>query len=240
MSYQIEEIKLSQQIFYHLLSKSELNEQQEKALYYAYTSNENVMNLVKSQGEIANCIIERYGSSIYLIPKEDNEWLGFSKRELKKILCKSSGTDKDYYLSQFVILTLLVEFYDGQGRSAKSRDFIRVGELQNIIAQRLKDGANYYEEDAQQQVGIAYSNMLEAFEALRSDDKGSKQKTTKEGFLHGIFKFLQDQRLIEYIEADEMITTTKKLDQLMDFNLLNQNHFKRVLKVLKEAEYESN
>ena len=82
--------------------------------------------------------------------------------------------------------------------------------------------------------------MLEAFEALRSDDRGSKQKTTKEGFLHGIFKFLQEQQLIEYIEADEMITTTKKLDQLMDFNLLNQNNYTRVLHVLKESENESN
>ena len=240
MSYQLEEVKLSQQIFYHLLTHRELSEHQDKALYYAYTSNEVVMNLVKSQGDIANCIIERYGSSIYLIPKEENECLGFSKRELKKALCKSSGTDKDYYLSQFVILTLLVEFYDGQGQSAKGRDFMRVGEIQNIIAERLKEGATYYEEEVQQQVGIAYSNMLEAFEALRSDDKGSKQKTTKEGFLHGIFKFLQEQQLIEYIEADEMITTTKKLDQLMDFNLLNQNNFNRVLHVLKEASDESN
>lgn len=240
MSYQLEEVRLSQQIFYHLLTHRELSEHQDKALYYAYTSNEVVMNLVKSQGDIANCVIERYGSSIYLIPKEENECLGFSKRELKKVLCKSSGTDKDYYLSQFVILTLLVEFYDGQGQSAKGRDFIRVGELQNIIADRLKEGATYYEEEVQQQVGIAYSNMLEAFEALRSDDKGSKQKTTKEGFLHGIFKFLQEQQLIEYIEADEMITTTKKLDQLMDFNLLNQNNFNRVLHVLKEASDESN
>ena len=240
MSYQLEEVKLSQQIFYHLLTHRELSEHQDKALYYAYTSNEVVMNLVKSQGDIANCVIERYGSSIYLIPKEENECLGFSKRELKKALCKSSGTDKDYYLSQFVILTLLVEFYDGQGQSSKGRDFMRVGELQNIIAERLKEGATYYEEAMQQQVGIAYSNMLEAFEALRSDDKGSKQKTTKEGFLHGIFKFLQEQQLIEYIEADEMITTTKKLDQLMDFNLLNQNNFNRVLHVLKEASDESN
>ena len=64
MSYQLEEIKLSQQIFYHLLSETELSEQTDKALYYAYTSSENVMNLVKSQGEIANCSIERYGSSI--------------------------------------------------------------------------------------------------------------------------------------------------------------------------------
>lgn len=56
------------------------------------------------------CNIERYGNVIYLIPKEENNFLGFSKTQLKAVLCKSNGTDKDYYLSQFVILTLLVEF----------------------------------------------------------------------------------------------------------------------------------
>ena len=74
--------------------------------------------------------------------------------------------------------------------------------------------------------------MLEAYEALRSDDKGSRAKTTKEGFLHSILVFLQKQGLIEYVEADEMIKTTKKLDNFMDWNLLNQNHYQRVLRVL--------
>ena len=46
----------------------------------------------------------RYGDVVYLIPREDNTFLGFSKAQLKQLLCKSGGTDKDYYLSQFVIL----------------------------------------------------------------------------------------------------------------------------------------
>ena len=62
------------------------------------------MNLVKSQGELADSNIERYGNVIYLIPKEDNDFLGFSKALLKYTLCKSTATDKDYYLVQFVIL----------------------------------------------------------------------------------------------------------------------------------------
>lgn len=69
---------------------------------------------MKSQGEIAGSNVERYGNVIYLIPKEENNFLGFSKQQLKGTLCKSGATDKDYYLSQFVILTLLVEFFDGQ------------------------------------------------------------------------------------------------------------------------------
>ena len=43
---------------------------------------------------------------------------------------------------------------------------------------------------------------------------------------------MQEQGLIEYIERDDMINTTKKLDSFMDWNLLNQNNYIRVSKVL--------
>ena len=46
------------------------------------------------------------------------------------------------------------------------------------------------------------------------------------------FLFLENQGLIEYVQEDEMIKTTKKLDNLMDWNLLNQNHYQRISKVL--------
>jgi len=237
MAYEIEEITTSQKIFYYLLKYKELREEEEQELYKAYTENKAVMNLVKQQGEVADSIIERYGSVIYLIPKEDNDFLGFSKAQLKKELCRSGATDKDYYLSQFVILTILAEFYDGQGSTSKTRNFMKVGELINCISERLKEGAANQKEDDDQS-GLAFTNMIEAFEALRSDEKGAKTKTTKEGFIHRILEFLQNQGLIDYIEADEMIKTTKKLDHFMDFNLLNKNNYDRVMKVLGVTEDE--
>ena len=217
MAYEAEEVKISQEIFCTLISKHELREEDNKELFEGYTQNPRIMNLVKSQGEIADCTVERYGSVIYLIPAEDNDFLGFSKQELKAKLCKSGATDKDYYLSQFVILTMLTEFYDGQGSSSKSREYIKVGELINLVSDRLIQAGN---------------NMTEEEEALRSDEKGRKTKTTKEGFVHRILTFLQEQGLIEYIERDDMINTTKKLDSFMDWNLLNQNNYIRVSKVL--------
>ena len=232
MAYEFGDIKTSQEIFYYLLEHHELREEEEPLLFKAYSEQEEIQNLVKSQGEAAYSTIERYGNVIYLIPKEENHFLGFSKAQLKTALCKSSGTDKDYYLSQFVVLTLQVEFFDGQGSSSKAREYMRVGELLNCISSRLKEGAESMDEDQEEQSGIAFSNMLEAYEALRSDDKGSRAKTTKEGFLHAILVFLQKQGLIEYVEADEMIKTTKKLDNFMDWNLLNQNNYHRVLRVL--------
>lgn len=236
MAYEIEDIRLSQEIFYYLLEHHELREDNELRLYKAYTQEETIQNLVKSQGEISDCHIERYGNVIYLIPKENNSFLGFSKAQMKAALCRSNATDKDYYLSQFVILTLLVEFFDGQGSSAKSREYMRVGELQNCISKRLKEGAKSRGEEEEEKQGIAFSNMLEAYEALRAEEKGSRARTTKEGFLYHLLTFLQKQGLIDYVEEDEMIKTTKKLDSFMDWNLLNQNHFQRVKKVLGEVE----
>ncbi|NLK27220.1 MAG: hypothetical protein GX306_02585 [Clostridiales bacterium] len=237
MAYELEDITISQKIFYYLLQNRELREDDEIQLYKAYTENEAIMNLVKRQGEVAESNIERYGNVIYLIPKEDNDFLGFSKALLKSTLCKSTATDKDYYLGQFIILTLLVEFYDGHGSSSKTRDFMKVGELLNCISDRLKEGVSYKNE-AEEYSGLAFTNMLEAYEALKSDDRGSRAKTTKEGFIHSILTFLQKQGLIDYIEADEMIKTTKKLDHFMDYNLLNKNNYNRVMRVLGVKEVE--
>lgn len=238
MAYEIDTIRLSQEIFYYLLKRHELKEEEEGRLYRAYTEREEVQNLVKSQGEAADSVIERYGNVIYLIPKEENDYLGYSKGQLKNALCKSGATDKDYYLSQFVILTLLVEFYDGQGSSSKAREYMRTGELMNCISEYLKEGAAHTNEEEEEQKGIAFADMLQAYEALKSDERGGRTKTTKEGFLHHILFFLEKQGLIEYVAADEMIKTTKKLDNFMDWNLLNQNNYGRVLRILGVAKDE--
>lgn len=239
MTYELEDIVMSQQIFYYLLKKKEIteNREQEHEYYHQYTENETVMELVKRQGDAAECDIERYGNTIYLIPRETNDFLGFSKSQLKQVLCKSGATDKDYYLSQFVVLTLLVEFYNGQGSTSKIRDFMKVGELLNCVAERLKEGMEF-DEEQEDAGGIAFHNMYEAYQALKSSETGSRAKTTKEGFVYTILTFLEKQGLIDYVEADEMIKTTKKLDYFMDWNLLNKSNFQRVLKVLGVGEDE--
>lgn len=231
MAYTTEEIKISNKIFYYLLKHGELKEDVEE-LYKNYSENENVTELVKELGEASECYVKKYGGIVYMIPKEDNDFIGYSKGELKKVLCKSGANDKDYYLSQFVILTLLVEFYSSQSISSKSREYIKVGEFLNIITERLKDGIDRAGDNVES--GIAFENILERFEALKSSDSKSTSKTTKEGFINTILDFLDSQGLIYYIKGDDMIKTTKKLDSFMDWNLLNKNNYIRVLKALGE------
>ena len=87
MAYEMDEIRISQEIFYFLLEHHEIREETEGRLYQAYAENERIQNLVKSQGEMASSSIERYGDVIYLIPREENYFLGYSKAQLKAALC---------------------------------------------------------------------------------------------------------------------------------------------------------
>ncbi len=231
MAYEKNEIRLSQEIFYYLLMHHELSEEADARLYMAYAESPEVQNLVKSQGEAAHSSVEQYGSTIYLIPDTDNTFLGYSRAQLKDLLVSSKGTNRDYYLAQFAILVLLMEFYDGQGVSSRTRDYLRTADLQNHMADYLREGAERMDEESQDLAGIAFSDMLQAYEALRSVE-GSRQKTTKEGFLNGILHFLDEQGLIEYVQEDEIIRTTRKLDSFMDWNLLNQNHYSRLKRII--------
>lgn len=242
MAYEIDNITLSQKIFYYLLCHGALTDMESSAheLYRAYVEREEVMNLVKNQAEVADCRIERYGSTIYLMPDMDNQYLGFTKAELKKEICRPNATDKDYYLSQFVILTLLVEFYDGQGASCKSREFLKLGELQNLVSQRLQSGAEYERKqeeeddfyDQNHSEFLDFTSMQEAYEALKSTEAGSRSRYTKEGFVSIICDFLDRQGLIVFVHEDEMIKTTPKLDHMMEFKILNKDNYENIMKIL--------
>lgn len=237
--YNIDDINLSNKIFYYLLQHKEINEKKSPEYFKNYCEREEIMNLVKSQGEAFNSKIEKYGSNIYIIPKEDNEFLGYSKKELKQVLCKSGATDKDYYLSQFIILTLLLQFYNSQGRSSKCRDTLRGGEFLNIISESLKDAVQREDiKKFEEESGIAYENIADKWNGLRSSDSLNRQKTTKEGFVYHILRFLENQNLVNYIEDDDIIMTTSKLDNFMDFNILNRSNYERIVNALEGMENE--
>lgn len=231
MGYTGEEVQLSQEIFYYLLQHHQLAEDEEKRLYRAYTNSEKITALVQSQGEYAQCLVKRYGNVLYLIPQLDNNFLGFSRSQLKKRLCRSDSSEGDYYLLQFVILILLKEFYDGRGSSSKTREYLKIGQLQNSISYYLQQGAAAEENKLQE--GLSYEAMREAYEALKSTDDGkTRRRTTKEGFLYHVLAFLQEQGLVDYLDQDEMITTTKRLDHLMDYYLLNKHNYPLVQTII--------
>ena len=235
--YNSDQISIAMKIYYYLLQHGEMSIEDDRDLYKAYSEDEGIMNLVKSFGTESDCSIERYNGVIYLIPKEDNEFLGFSRTDLKRRLCRSDSNDKDYYLLQFIILTLLSAFYNSTGRSSKSRSFIKLGDFLNLVSDRLKAAEAYDNpEIIENRSGFAVLNILEKWNALKGSDVKTTAKTTKEGFISGIIKFLEEQKLIDYIEADEMIKPTRKLDNFMDWSILNKTNYESILSAFEEVE----
>lgn len=243
MAYETENITYSQKIFYYLLCHGAISDSDTDAgdLYRIYVEREEVMNLVKNQAQIADSRVERYGSTIYLMPDIDNKYLGYTRAELKKEICKPNATNRDYYLSQFVILTLIAEFYDGQGSTSKSREFLKLGELQNVVSERLKAGADMEREKEAEDTDynelyehiLDYRSMSEAYESLKSVEESTRSKYTKEGFVSVICTFLEKQGLIVFIPEDEMIKTTPKLDNIMEYKILNKDNYQKIMEALE-------
>ena len=226
MGYEIEDIKKSHEIINYLIKNHELKSSDDTDLYKTYVESDEIQNLVKTYGEASDCHFVWFGNTIYLMP-EANSVFGYSKAGLKKELCKSTATDIDFYLSEFVIMVLLLEFYDGQGSSSKVRESIRFSVLLNSISEHLKT-------DAEDDDIIAFTPIRELYESLKSDDGKSKARTTKEGFVHYILLFLERQGLIEYFVRDEWIKTTVKLDRMMDYKLLNNENYQHVMEIIGE------
>ena len=83
MAYEMGEIRLSQQIFYYLLEHHELKEEEEQRLYRAYTEEEVIQNLVKSQAEEASNR-SRVEANQKII--EQNTALSLKESELKHLV----------------------------------------------------------------------------------------------------------------------------------------------------------
>ena len=60
MGYSIDEINVSNKIFYYLLKNGELSES-EQDLYKSYCENEHITELVKNLGEASEVYIKKYG-----------------------------------------------------------------------------------------------------------------------------------------------------------------------------------
>lgn len=78
--------------------------------------------------------------------------------------------------------------------------------------------------DADESV-LDYKSMSEAYESLRSVETSSRSKYTKEGYVSIICNFLDRQGLIIFIPEDEMIKTTAKLDNIMEYKILNKENY---------------
>jgi hypothetical protein len=222
-------LEKAMRIYYFLLKEGELAFENNKELYLDYSDSE-VRHLLEIMARESAVSIEKFNQVVYLIPDEDNDVIGIKDMDLQKII--SYDTRKiDFYLSQYIITMIIMVFFSGRGSFVKSRDFIRLAELEEVITSRLGYANSKKNiEREQEEAMINITAMFEHWNALQIDEQGKRK--TKYGYIRSVCGFLAKHGLLIYDMAEEDIRPTNKLTHLMMYNFLDSGRIEIIDKIL--------
>jgi len=224
-------LEKAMRIYYFLLKDGELTIDKNKELYLDYSDSE-VRNLLEIMAKESDVTIEKYNQVVYLIPNEDNDVIGIKDMELQKVI-SYDARKIDFYLSQYIITILITVFYSGRGNFVKSRDFIRLGELEEIVTERLNfaNGKKNIERE-QEEARFNITAMFEHWSALQIDEAGRRK--TKYGYIRSVCSFLAKHDLLIYDALEEDIRPTNKMTHLMTYHFLQLDRLEMIEKLLNE------
>lgn len=224
-------LEKAMRIYYFLLKVGELSFENNKELYMDYSDSEvrEVLEILARESEVS---IERYNQIVYLIPGEENDVIGIKDMEIQKVI-SYDARKVDFYLSQYIMTLLIMTFFNGKGSFVKSRDFIRIADLEEIVTTRLtyaKSRKNIEQEQEEAKFNIIA--MYEQWSALVIDEPGRRK--TKYGYLRSVSSFLEKQGLLIYDVAEEEVRPTAKFTNLMMYHFLNGERIEMIEKILNE------
>ena len=223
-------LQKAMRIYYYLLKDGELTFDNNKELYLDYSDRE-VRAIIDIMARESNISIEKFNQVIYLIPNEENDILGIKEMDLQKII-SYDARKIDFYLSQYIIITIIFVFFSGKGSYVKSRDFIRIAELEEVITSRLLYANSKKNIDREQEEAkFNVTAMFEHWNALQIDEQGKRK--TKYGYIRSVCAFLEKHNLLVYDTVEEDIRPSNKLTHLMTYNFLDGNRLEIINKLLE-------
>jgi len=224
-------LEKAMRIYYYLLKEGELTADKNKELYLDYSDSE-VRDLLEIMAKESEISIEKYNQVVYLIPNEGNDVIGIKDMDLQKVI-SYDARKIDFYLSQYIITIIITVFYSGRGNFIKSRDFIRLPELEEIITSRLtyansKKDIKLKQEEAKFNI----TAMFEHWSALQIDELGKRK--TKYGYIRSVCGFLSKHDLLIYDMAEEDIRPTNKMTHLMTYHFLDTDRLELIEELLND------
>ncbi len=218
-------------IYYFLLKVGELTFENNKELYLYYADGE-IRTMLEVVARESDVTIEKYNQVIYLIPKEENDVIGIKEMDLQKVI-NYDAKKIDFYISQYIITIIITVFFSGKGSYVKSRDFIRVSELEEIITSKL----NYVNskknvEDLQQEASINITGMFEHWNALLIDEQGKRK--TKYGYIRSVCGFLAKHDLLIFDLIEDDLRPTNRFTNLITYNFLDSSRLEIIKSILEK------
>ena len=220
-------------LFNKLLQHGQINIKDNADLYNDYVDTETYELLIKIAGT-SNVFIKKVDEIIYLLPNIDNDLFGFSDKEIKDGLY--SGTNKsDLYLFQYIIIVILGKFYSSTGDNPKLLTHISINDLLNHITSSL-DVVNKDENIGE--IENTYEINIKALSIkwdglLIQDDVVKASLKTKRGILLRTIKFLENEKLVNYYENEDIIKTTRRCDDIMKSFFLTYDRKEKIYNFLE-------
>jgi hypothetical protein len=237
MAYSLDEIKKATDIYVYLLEKGELKSELNKELFNVY-SEQNVREILDGMAQQSDIYIRQIVDAIYLIPNIDNEFLGYKRSELKVAILgrQSEFRLEDYYLSIYIIILILSEFYGGKGSTIKLKDSIELTFIENTVSQRLEPLTKKDVTELEGETKLAISVIANLWFSSANDDDYVKVRTRK-WYVKKVCEFLKKEGLVNILDDINVIPTIK-LDRLVLNHLLNAERLSEINTILSLNEVE--
>lgn len=202
-------------------------------LYDSYVDTETYEILIKI-AETSNVVIKKVDEILYLLPNIDNDLFGFSDKEIKESLY-SGTTKEDLYLFQYILILILGKFYSSTGDNPKLLTHMSINDLINHITSSLTafikdenvdDIENTYE--------INIKRLFNKWDGLLTQDDITRSSLkTKRGVLLRTIRFLENEKIINFYENEDIIKTTRRCDDIMKSFFLTYDRKEKIFDFLE-------
>ncbi|HYE10199.1 MAG TPA: DUF6063 family protein [Patescibacteria group bacterium] len=230
----MEHTKLALQIFRVLLEYGQLDRETNSELFIEYM-NPDVLDVLNQFEEQMECRILRINNTIYLLPNYDNSVLGFKTKDMREWIGTNAKLS-DIYLSYYIVMFILHQFYGGKNKNPKQREFIRISTFIDELDKRLNSVLELGEEaiEIEEKYSMNFIKLAESWDSRRSYEE--RKLTTKHGFAIRVCKLLEQEKLIRLVDDDKEIRTTRKLDDLMLYYYLNDSRINEINSIFERGE----
>lgn len=163
-----------------------------------------------------DCHIGWFAHAAYLLPNSGNEYLGYSNADMR---AKFGSGEKAaiLYLRYFIMLIILLKFYDTKTAGRASQSFLSLDELILEVHRRLKEASEQESKDETSK--NTFTTLLKAFETLSGED--NNRQTSKKGLFRKVLLFLRDQNLISWDDHENTLRPLTMLDDKVTILLRN-------------------
>lgn len=201
------------EVFYTLLRERKIKSASPE--YAWYLENLRHQESLHAMAQAFECRILDRSKALWLIPTAGNGFLGFTRTDLKKRLCRSNQKLTHYYLYMFMLLVLLNAFYGTEYAQGRLRQYLKMDEWMNQTCDALDAGADR-DENKEKHPEIPFEMMRETYTSLRPEIDHPDRSGYRIQMHRILLRFLVEQELAVYMEKEQQIFVTERMDVLMD------------------------